>query len=561
MANTLPQPFTPPYEIDPRFEKGVVYFSMEYAIDQSLKIYSGGLGFLAGSHMRSAYQLRQNLTGIGILWKNGYYDQRRNADQTMQVCFEEKSYKFLTDTGIKFTVEINHAQVWVKAYYLDPKIFGTAPLFLLTTDLEENDFLARSTTFRLYDSDPQAKIAASIVLGRGGVKLLEQLGYEPDLIHLNEAHGVSAAFALYEKYGSLEEVKKRMVFTTHTPEEAGNEKHPFDLLANMSFFGHIPLDVAQQLSGVKDGVFNHSLAALRMSHLANGVSKLHGEVARQMWAGNEGIPPITHVTNAQNKSYWADYILEQARVTGNELLLTARKNALKKSLFDHVADQCGTILDPQVLTIVWSRRFAQYKRPDLLTQDVERFHRLMENTKMPVQIIWAGNPYTTDYGAISVFNKLVDMSKHYKNMAVLVGYELWLSRKLKLGADIWLNNPRITREASGTSGMTAAMNAAINFSTYDGWIPEFAKDGVNSFIIPPQDYRLPTYEQDTLDRNNMFDILENKIIPMYYGDRKGWTQMMMASMNDVVPFFDSARMATEYYEKIYNAPVDAPAGE
>ena len=132
MANTLPQPFTPPYEIDPRFEKGVVYFSMEYAIDQSLKIYSGGLGFLAGSHMRSAYQLRQNLTGIGILWKNGYYDQRRNADQTMQVCFEEKSYKFLTDTGIKFTVEINHAQVWVKAYYLDPKIFGTAPLFLLT---------------------------------------------------------------------------------------------------------------------------------------------------------------------------------------------------------------------------------------------------------------------------------------------------------------------------------------------------------------------------------------------------------------------------------------------
>lgn len=553
MPNTLPQPFTPPYEIDPRFEKSVAYFSMEFAIDQSLKIYSGGLGFLAGSHMRSAYQLKQNLMGIGILWKNGYYDQRRNADQTMQVSFEEKIYKFLTDTGIKFTVDINHVPVWVKAYYLDPRTFGTAPLFLLTTDLEENDFLGRSTTFRLYDSDPQAKIAASIVLGRGGIKLLEQLDYQPDVIHLNEAHGVSAAFALYEKFGSLDEVKKHMVFTTHTPEEAGNEKHPFDMLANMSFFGNVPLDKVAEMSGVKDGVFNHSLAALRMSHKANGVSKLHGEVSRQMWKDSEGIPDITHVTNAQNKSYWVDYILEQARITDNQLLLTARKNALKKSLFAHVADQCGTILDPQVLTLVWSRRFAEYKRPDLFTRDAERFQRLIENTKHPVQIIWAGKPYPSDYGAISTFNKLVDMSKHHKNMAVLTGYELWLSRKLKLGADVWLNNPRITREASGTSGMSAAMNGAINFSTYDGWIPEFAKDGVNSFIIPPQDYHLPTYEQDARDLENMYDILENKIIPMYYEDRNGWTQMMLSSMNDVAPFFDSARMATEYYEKIYNS--------
>ncbi len=554
MIKTLPQPFTPPYEIDLRFSKSVAYFSMEYAIDQSLKIYSGGLGFLAGSHMRSAYQCKQNLMGIGILWKNGYYDQRRNADQTMQVSFEEKIYKFLTDTGIKFTVDINHTPVWVKAYYLDPKIFGTAPLFLLTTDLEENDFLARSTTFRLYDSDPQAKIAASIVLGRGGIKLLEQLNYEPEIIHLNEAHAVPAAFALYEKFKSLDEVKKRMVFTTHTPEEAGNEKHPVDMLNNMSFFGSVPLDVAKELSGVKDGVFNHSLAALRMSHRANGVSKLHGEVSRHMWEGYENIAPISHVTNAQNKSYWTDYILEQARITNNDLLLTARKSALKKSLFAQVANQCGTIFDPQVLTIVWSRRFAEYKRPDLITHDAERFRRLLENTKHPVQIIWAGKPFPTDYGAINIFNKLVDMSKRFKNMAVMVGYELWLSRKLKLGADIWLNNPRITREASGTSGMSAAMNGAINFSTYDGWIPEFAKDGVNSFIIPPQDYKLPTYEQDIRDMDNLYDILENKIIPMYYENKKGWTEMMFNSMNDVTPFFDSERMVTQYYQDIYNEP-------
>lgn len=552
MANTLPAPFTPPYQLDPRFEKSVAYFSMEYAIDQSLKIYSGGLGFLAGSHMRSAYQCRQNLMGIGILWKNGYYDQKRAADQSMEVRFEEKIYKFLVDTGIKFTVDIHNSPVWVKAYYLDPKTFGTAPMFLLSTDVEENDWLGRSTTFRLYDSDPQAKIAASIVLGRGGIKLLEQLNYMPEIIHLNEAHAVTAALELYEKYQDVEEVRKRVVFTTHTPEEAGNEKHPVDMLNNMSFFGNIPLEVAKEISGVKDGIFNHSLAALRLSHRANGVSKLHGEVSRLMWKDYEGIAPITHVTNAQNKSYWADYMLEQARVTNNDLMLTARKKSLKKSLFAHVADQCGTIFDPHVLTIVWSRRFAEYKRPDLLTRDMNRFRRLMENTKHPVQIIWAGKPYPGDQGAINTFNKLVDMSKQYKNMAVLVGYELWLSRKLKLGADIWLNNPRITREASGTSGMTAAMNGAINLSTNDGWMPEFAKDGFNSFIIPAQDYKLPTYEQDIRDMDNLFDILENKVIPLYYENPKAWTEMMFNSMNDVTPFFDSSRMVTEYYENIYN---------
>jgi starch phosphorylase len=201
--------------------------------------------------------------------------------------------------------------------------------------------------------------------------------------------------------------------------------------------------------------------------------------------------------------------------------------------------------------MVWARRFAGYKRPDLITQDEDRFEKLMNRTEMPVQIIWAGKPYPGDYGAVSTFNKLVHLSKKYKNMAVLVGYELKLSRKLKNGADIWLNNPRVPREASGTSGMTAAMNGAINFSTIDGWIPEYANDK-NSFIIPLADPEESPLIQDVQDAQHLYDILERKIIPMYYKHPGSWVRMMKQSMKDVLPMFESSRMADEYYRKLYN---------
>jgi starch phosphorylase len=217
-----------------------------------------------------------------------------------------------------------------------------------------------------------------------------------------------------------------------------------------------------------------------------------------------------------------------------------------------VADQTGELFNKEVLTIVWARRFAAYKRADLITMDPERFDELITNKNTPIQIIWAGKPYPMDYNAISTFNKLVHLSKKYSNIAVLVGYELKLSRLLKNGADIWLNNPRIPREASGTSGMTAAMNGAVNVSTYDGWIPEFAKHGVNSFIVPPVDQSLPVHEQDHVDLINLLDILEKDIVPMYYGNPNKWTEVIKNSMSDVVPYFDSDRMAYQYYEKVYN---------
>jgi starch phosphorylase len=550
-ASFLPKPFAHAYEIDPQYARSAVYFSCEFAIDQSFKIYSGGLGFLAGSHMRSAAALKQNLCGIGILWTYGYYNQARGEDRELAVQFRKKEYAFLQDTGIRFTIPIHSHPVWVKAMFLPGDVFGTVPMFFLSTDLEENDQLSRAITHRLYDNDELRRIAQYIVLGAGGARLLEELGVDPEVWHLNEAHGLSAAFQVYEKYRDVKEVSKRFVFTTHTPEEAGNEKHDFKLLHDFSFFGSVPQEEIQQVTGITGEVFNHSLAALRLSRIANGVSKLHGEVARHMWEGYPDICEITHVTNAQNKKFWADHGLEHARQRGDVEELLHRKRELKERLFRVVADQTGKLFSPDVLTIVWARRFAGYKRPDLITRDVKRFREMLNNNEQPVQVIWAGKPYPFDYNAIEMFNHLIGITKDYPNATVLVGYELELSRFLKNGSDIWLNNPVVTREASGTSGMTAAMNGSINLSTYDGWVCEFAKDRENSFIIPPADPALTPEDRDQQDLLGFYHALNDNVLPLYYGNRQEWGEMMLRSMNDVVPFFDADRMADEYYKRIY----------
>lgn len=547
--------FSVPYAAEAPYTKRVAYFSMEFAVHQPLKIYSGGLGFLSGSHLRSAFELRQNLIGIGILWKYGYYDQSRNQDQSLQVQWNEKVYNFLQDTGIRYQVIIHDAPVWVKVFYLAPETFQSAPLFLLSTDVPENDYVSQTITHRLYDANVATKVAQFILLGIGGARLLDEIGYTPDVYHLNEAHGVSSVFYLYQKFGGdIEEVRKRLVFTTHTPEEAGNEKHDIHLCNKMSYFNGLHLDVVRRITGIHDDQFNHSLVALRFARKANGVSELHGHVSRRMWGGIDGVCPIIHITNAQNWRYWADKQLYYAMDEQNEERFQDRKFYLKKRAFDIVADQTGKLLDPKVFTIVWARRFAGYKRADLLTRDKARFEALLSNKKHPVQFIWAGKPYPVDYPAISDFNHLVHLSKHHRNMAVCVGYELALSKRLKQAADIWLNNPRVPREASGTSGMTAAMNGAVNFSTNDGWIVEFIDHGNNGFVVPPANYEhMNVHEQDEYDLNMMYDILEQQILPAYYESPDTWRQIVQNGMRDVRFRFESNRMAHEYYELMYNA--------
>ena len=543
-----------PYSINPNYSKKVAYFSMEFAIDQALKIYSGGLGFLAGSHMRSVYNLKQDTVGIGILWKFGYYDQARNHDQTLNPVWTKKMYSFLEDTGIKFQIDIHDAPVWVKVMYLNPETFKTAPIFLLSTDVPENDHVSKTICHRLYDANESTKLAQYILLGKGGAKLLDELNLEREVYHLNEAHGLPAAFYLLKKFGGdLEKVRERLVFTTHTPEEAGNEKHNVHICHQMSYFSGLSLEEVKKIEGQDNDQFNHSLCALRMARIANGVSQLHGVVSNEMWGKYPGICEIKAITNAQDFKYWADKKLYNAREEREDEEFDFRKKQLKKRAFRIVADQCGKLFDSKVFTMVWARRFAGYKRADLLLQDKERFRKLLENKKYPVQIIFAGKPYPVDYAAISTFNNLVEESKNHKNMAVLTGYELSLSKSLKQGSDVWLNNPRVPREASGTSGMTAAMNASVNLSTDDGWIPEFAKNGVNSFVVPKADYaNMSVFDVDNYDMNQLYDILENQILPMYYERPDEWRQVVKNAMDDVKEQFNSDRMADEYYKIMYN---------
>lgn len=536
-----------PYKPVKEFEKKVAYFSMEFGIHQALKIYSGGLGFLAGSHMRSAHELKQNVIGIGMLWKFGYYDQSRNEDRTLRPDFIEKSYNFLEDTGIEVSVKLHdNPNVKVRAYVLKPEIFGCVPIYLLSTDIDSNDYLSRTITNHLYDANEITRVSQSIVLGIGGAKVVEALG-GADIYHLNEGHGLPAFYYLKNKG-----VKRhQFAFTTHTPEKAGNEERDGKHLNRCGFFGKTLSDQELAIETVNGGMINYTVSALRMAKKANAVSKLHAIVSNDMWKDYDKICKIVPITNAQNQNFWQDNDINKAWKKRNATAYKRRKLELKKQLFDEVVNQTEKLFDPKVLTFVWARRFAGYKRAELLLHDIERFKRLISNKKYPVQIIWAGKPYPMDYYAIDIFNHLVHYAKTAPNLAVLVGYEMDLSKKLKEGSDIWLNTPRITREASGTSGMTAAMNGSVNVSINDGWIPEFQKNGENSFVLPELDPNMPVWEQDKLDADNLYDLLENKVIPMYYDNPKDWQKIVFNAIDDVIPQFSSHRMAEQYYKELY----------
>ncbi len=542
-----------PYQIDPKYQTKVAYFSMEFAIHQALKIYSGGLGFLAGSHMRSAYDLKQNLVGVGILWSYGYYNQERREDRSMEAHFRRKYYSFLEDTGITVQITINKAPILIKALLLRPETFQSAPIYLLTTDLPENDFLTRTITHKLYDAGEETRIAQEIVLGIGGARVLEAAGESPDIYHMNEGHALPMAFHLYQKHKSVDAVRKRVAFTTHTPEKAGNEEHDIHLLDRMGFFCDTPIEEVQAITHQPHHHFSLTVGALHLSHTTNAVSKIHADVANDMWESHlkedEKIIPIT---NAQNRRFWADKGILRAFEEGEDFAVIARKKHLKRLLFDEVADQTGKLFDPNVLTIVWARRFVEYKRARLIAHDFERFLNLVERSERPIQVIWAGKPHPADSASINLFNELVHLTMDLKRCAVLVGHELNLSRMLKKGADIWLNTPRMTREASGTSGMTAGMNGALHLSIPDGWHPEFARHGENAFTLPETSPDLPTEEQDYIDNKHLMDMLEDEIIPLYYDRPEQWVQMMKACMSDLIPAFDSGRMANEYYVKLYS---------
>lgn len=519
---------------------------MEFAIHQGLKTYSGGLGFLAGSHMRSAFELKQNMIGVGMFWKYGYYDQGRKKDRTLQTNFIEKNYSFLEDSGLEVEVMIHdNPSVKVRAYVLKPEIFGSTPLYFLTIDVESNDFLSRTITDYLYDVNEVTRVSQSIVLGIGGAKIVEALG-GGDVYHLNEGHGLPAFYYLQD---TTKESHK--VFTTHTPEKGGNEERNAYHLNHCGFFGRKLADDELKKKMTNGDNINYTVVALQMAKKANAVSKLHAKVSERMWKDFKGTSKIVPITNAQNQYFWQDKGVEKAWKNRDAKNFTKRKTELKNILFEEVLHQTGKVFDPKIATIVWARRFAGYKRADLLLHDIQRFEKLIADQTYPIQIIWAGKPYPMDYYAIEIFNNLVRYTKYKPNLAVLTGYEIELSKKLKTESDIWLNTPRITHEASGTSGTTAAMNGSVNLSINDGWIPEFAKHGENSFVLPEIGYELSEDCQDLLDCNNLYDVLEKKVLPIFYNNPNKWDEIVFNAIDDIVPQFTSKRMAEQYYKELY----------
>jgi len=375
-----------PYKPAKQYNKKVAYFSMEFGIHQALKIYSGGLGFLAGSHMRSGFELKQNMIGIGMLWKYGYYDQARNEDQTLRTDFIEKTYNFLEDTGIEVTVQLHdNPNVKVRAYVLKPEIFGTVPMYLLSTDVEGNDYLSKTITNHLYDANEMCRVSQSIVLGIGGAKVVEALG-GADVYHLNEGHALPAFYYLKDKGVK----KNQMVLTTHTPEKAGNEERDARHLNRCGFFGKTLTEKQLEKESVNGGMINYTVSALRMAKKANAVSKLHAVVSNDMWKDYDKTCDIIPITNSQNQKFWQDNQIEKAWKKKNTKAYKKRKLELKTELFNEVLNQTEKLFDPNVLTFVWARRFAGYKRADLLLHDLKRFKKLISNKKYPVQIIWAG---------------------------------------------------------------------------------------------------------------------------------------------------------------------------
>ncbi len=527
----------------------VAYFSMEMAIDQTLSTYAGGLGFLAGSNMLSAGHLGVPMVGVTMFWSYGYYDQRVNSEGTVEVAYVRKHYDFLTDTGVTVDVKIFGRDVKVKAFRLEPEIFGTCPIYLLTTDLPENTPEDRAISHKLYDSNETTRIAQEVVLGIGGVRVLREVGFDFDLVHMNEGHALPAAFELLREYkGDLNKVRSKTVFTTHTPVSAGNEVHWVDTLVHSGFFAGASRDKAIELGGEN---FSLTVAALKMSRIANAVSQLHGLVANKMWQHVKDRCPIIAITNAVNLNYWQDPRIKDAEKSEDSQALLNTKKIMKKELFKYIAGTTGKLFNPDVLTITWARRFADYKRAWLILMERDRIAKLLRENK--VQLIFSGKFHPADTLGRDMFNNILKQSYELPNVVVLPNYELELSALLKKGTDVWLNTPLRPFEASGTSGMSANMNGALHLSIYDGWAVEGTFDDINGYTVtyPGIDDDVPWEERHWKDYECMMDIVENKILPTYYEDHKKWDKLMRQSISTAEAYFHSDRMVIEYYNRLY----------
>jgi glycogen phosphorylase len=611
--------------------KPIAYFSMEFGLHETLPIYSGGLGVLAGDHLKEASDLGLPLLGVGFMYMQGYFSQRITEDGWQEATNNVLDFNnlpalpVLDDDGQRLCVDVEFPDRTVSLGLWELRV-GRVPLYLLDSNIDPNSEFDRLLTSRLYWSDLDRRVMQEMLLGVGGVRAVRALGYNPSVWHMNEGH---AAFLTLERARELvasgssfeeaiERTRQQNIFTTHTPVPAGNDEFPLWLIErylaaiwpqlNLSrdqFF-----DIARHQKPQGE-MFSMGILALRNSAGRNAVSELHGHVSRRMWNflwqdREEQDVPITHVTNGVHVSNWMarrlmnlfcdrlgddwyDHIDDPDFWSAVEDIpdsdLWAVRLHLKRKLAFYLRERVrdrwthggfhpvqvvssGVLINPYALTIGFARRFATYKRASLVLSDVERLLNIINRPNMPVQIIFAGKAHPADEPGKQLIQQVYRQVKRAETGGRLVfieDYEMNLARYLVQGVDVWLNTPRRPLEASGTSGMKAAINGVLNFSVLDGWWRE-AYNGINGWSIG-EDRELESQSlQDAEDAESLYSTLENEIIPLYY-DRdpkeisRAWMARLKNSLKTNIPQFSTRRMVKEYVERLYVKALPAVSGE
>jgi starch phosphorylase len=525
----------------------VAYFSMEYGLHEEFHSYAGGLGILAGDFMKSAGDLGVPVVGIGLRWAQGYTVQRIGPDGYPYDEWRDYPPDALTDTGLRVRVRVAAREVECCVWRVGR--YAIAPLFLLEPVHERDRWITR----RLYDPAPDCRIAQEMLLGIGGVRALRALHLPVDLYHFNEGHAVFAGIELItdrmeagaDFHSAWQEVREKIVFTTHTPVPAGNEVHSVPDLRRLGAGCEL---VDAELREIGGDPFNMTVAGLRLARRANAVAQLHGETARAMWAHVDGAAPIIAVTNGVHRGTWQDSRIAAAASAHDDALRAVRRQ-MKDELLAEVEGRTRVRLDSGALTIGFARRAATYKRPDLLLRDPDRLAPLLKDRR--VQLIFSGKAHPADQAGKAIIALLVETIRQWpESIVFLEDYDMALGRLMTRGCDVWLNTPRRPMEASGTSGMKAAMNGTLNLSILDGWWPEGCEHGVTGWAIG--DERVGG-DQDARDLEALYATLEQGVLPAW-ADPGRWARMMRASIAMAVERFSSDRMVSEYFTRLYTAP-------
>ncbi|NUM44321.1 MAG: alpha-glucan family phosphorylase [Anaerolineales bacterium] len=604
-------------------EKTLAYFSMEFGLHECLPIYAGGLGVLAGDHLKEASDLGLPIVGVGLLYINGYFSQRLTEDgwqemQTFELDLKNVPISEVLDeekNPLLISVVLPGRRLYARVW--EARV-GRVPLYLLDSNVEQNEFKDRSLTSRLYNSDPDVRISQYLLQGVGGIRALRAMGHTPNAWHLNEGHsaflGLELVRELVKQGLPFEEARLQLrdhaVFTTHTPVPAGNDEFPLWQIDKFfaAWWTELGLTREQFIALAANTqewgeTFSMPILAMRFAENVNGVSELHGQVSRKMWHKSlwadkpvEEVP-ITHVTNGIHTGTWLARRMRGLfdRYLGPEWIehaddplmweyvesipdrdLWVVRRHLKRKMAYYIRERArkrwikggfhpiqviaeGALLDPYALTIGFARRFAPYKRADLILSDLDRLLKLLNVPNQPLQIIFAGKSHPDhEQGKrlIQEVYRTVKLAENGGRLVFLENYDMNIARYLVQGVDVWMNTPRRPNEASGTSGMKAALNGVLNFSILDGWWRE-GFNGKNGWAIGNEQEFASTNEQDKYDANSLYDILEKELIPLYYKQRSSdglpgeWIARVKECIRTLGPAFSTRRMVKEYAERMY----------